>query len=144
MLLSVLFGAGHLANNGEEWLGIVNAVLVGIVFCYSVKFTGSLWWAIGAHAAWDWGETYFWGVSDSGFASQQHLFSGKPAGIALLSGGSVGPEGSLLCIAAILLILALVRFTGYRAPAPATAAAVEPENLSILGEGSLGQLPENR
>lgn len=121
ILLSLLFGAGHLGNSGEAWIGIANAVVVGIVFACSVRFTGSLWWAIGAHAAWDWGETYFWGVSDSGFVSQHHLFAGQPMGADLLSGGAVGPEGSLLCLPAIGLLLVMARFTGYRAPAKAEA-----------------------
>lgn len=131
ILLAVLFGAGHLGNTGEAWVGIANAVIVGVVFALSVRFTGSLWWAIGAHAAWDWAETYFWGVSDSGFVSQHHLFAGRPMGAELLSGGSVGPEGSLLCLGAIALLLLMARFTGYRAPG-------ELETLPTLTEPPAG------
>src|ERR1051326_1140001 len=34
LALSLLFGAGHLGNRGEEWIGIANAVLAGVVFAY--------------------------------------------------------------------------------------------------------------
>jgi membrane protease YdiL (CAAX protease family) len=105
-LLSIMFGAGHLGNSGEEWVGIVNAMLVGVVFAYSVKWTGSLWWAIGAHFTWDWGETFLYGVADSGFVSPHHLLSWRPVGAGWLSGGSVGPEGSVLA-APLLLAMAL-------------------------------------
>jgi uncharacterized protein len=29
----------------------------GLLFCLSLRRTGSLWWAVGFHAAWDWGQT---------------------------------------------------------------------------------------
>ncbi|HEV2448371.1 MAG TPA: type II CAAX endopeptidase family protein, partial [Candidatus Sulfopaludibacter sp.] len=98
VLLSLLFGAGHLGNRGEEWVGIGNAMLVGLVLAYSVKWSGSLWWAIGYHMTWDWGESFFYGVADSGSKAHHHFLSGDPAGAGWLSGGSVGPEGSVLAI----------------------------------------------
>ena len=49
--------------------------------------TGSLWWAIGFHAAWDWGESYFYGTSDSGLMARGHLFGEHPVGKLLWSGG---------------------------------------------------------
>ncbi len=139
ILLSILFGVGHFGNNGEQWLGIFNAVLAGVVFAYSVRVSGSLWWAIGAHASWDWGETYFWGVSDSGVPAPNPLFTGTPHGSALLSGGTVGPEGSLFCIAALALIAAMAAISAVRtSPLPwARLSPPEPltENLSIVDQG---------
>jgi membrane protease YdiL (CAAX protease family) len=58
-LTSTLFGFGHTGNKGENWIGIFAAAFIGFVFCVSIWLTGSAWWAIGAHAAWDWAETYF-------------------------------------------------------------------------------------
>jgi hypothetical protein len=60
------FGFIHTGNNGENWIGIFAAAFIGFVFCVSVRVTGSAWWAIGCHAAWDWAETYFYGTADSG------------------------------------------------------------------------------
>jgi membrane protease YdiL (CAAX protease family) len=111
VILSMLFGAGHLGNNGEEWIGIANAFVVGLVLAYSVKWTGSLWWAIGYHMTWDWGESFFYGVADSGSKARHHFLSFEPAGAGWLSGGSVGPEGSAIATIAILLLAVLVRFT---------------------------------
>ncbi|HXS74831.1 MAG TPA: CPBP family intramembrane glutamic endopeptidase [Terracidiphilus sp.] len=116
-LTSTLFGAAHTSNNGELWIGIFAAGSIGFVWCVSIWLTGSAWWAIGCHAAWDWAETYFYGTADSGFVAPGHLFSTSPKGNPLWSGGSVGPEGSLLIIPVVLLILAwLVIF--YRRPKP--------------------------
>lgn len=110
-ILSALFGAGHLGNSGEEWIGIGNAILVGMVLAYSVKWSGSLWWAIGYHAAWDWSESYLFGVADSGSRSPHHLLSGNPVGAGWLSGGSVGPEGSVLAIPVLAALVLAARLT---------------------------------
>lgn len=112
---SVFFGAAHTGNGGENWIGIFAAAAIGFVFCVSVYVTGSAWWAIGCHAAWDWGETYFYGTADSGFVARGHLLSTSTTGNVLWSGGSDGPEGSLLVIGVcILLLLALLVIYGRR------------------------------
>lgn len=120
-ILSLLFGAGHLGNNGEEWIGIGNALLVGMVLAYTVKWSGSLWWAIGYHAAWDWSESFLYGVADSGSKAQHHLLSGHPSGAGWLSGSSVGPEGSVLCIPILLALVLAARLTTRRRENPALA-----------------------
>jgi membrane protease YdiL (CAAX protease family) len=102
---STLFGFIHTGNNGENWIGIFAASLIGFVFCVSVWATGSAWWAIGCHAAWDWAETYFYGAADSGNVAEGHYLTSTPAGPTLWSGGTDGPEGSLLVIPVVLLIL---------------------------------------
>ena len=101
---STTFALYHTQNNGENWVGILAAAAIGFVFCVSIRVTGSAWWAIGCHAAWDWGETYFYGTADSGLASNGHYLSAAPAGNTFWSGGADGPEGSLLAIAVIVLL----------------------------------------
>ncbi|MGB9407037.1 MAG: CPBP family intramembrane glutamic endopeptidase [Terracidiphilus sp.] len=103
---STLFGFIHTPNPGESWIGIFAAALIGFVFCVSIYVTGSAWWAIGCHAAWDWAETYFYGTADSGMVASGHYLTTSPSGNALWSGGADGPEGSLLVIGVILLLLA--------------------------------------
>jgi membrane protease YdiL (CAAX protease family) len=123
---STLFGFVHTGNNGENWIGIFAASAIGFVFCASIYFTGSAWWAIGCHAAWDWAETFFYGTADSGLPAQGHLLTTAPAGNAFWSGGADGPEGSLLVLGIILaLFIALIVLYG-RSHKPATASAVEP------------------
>lgn len=99
------FGFVHTGNNGENWIGIFSAAAIGFVFCVSVWATGSAWWAIGCHAAWDWSETYFYGTADSGNVATGHYLTSTPAGAAFWSGGADGPEGSVLVIAIVLLLL---------------------------------------
>jgi uncharacterized protein len=101
--LSCVFGLFHLRNGGEQWRGILAAVVIGLFFCLTLRRTGNLWFAVGFHAAWDWGESFFYSVPDSGMVSPGHLLSSSPRGPEWLSGGSVGPEGSVLCFAVIAL-----------------------------------------
>lgn len=103
---STLFGFIHVSNNGENWIGIFAAAAIGFVFCVSVWVTGSAWWAIGCHAGWDWGETYFYGTADSGVVAPGHFLSTTPFGSPFWSGGTDGPEGSILVLGAIMLLLA--------------------------------------
>ncbi|MFZ0742846.1 MAG: CPBP family intramembrane glutamic endopeptidase, partial [Terracidiphilus sp.] len=123
-LTSTAFGFVHTGNNGENWIGIFAAAAIGFVFCVSVKVTGSAWWAIGCHTAWDWAETYFYGTADSGFVAKGHYLSTSTSGNPLWSGGNDGPEGSLLVIGIVLLLLvALIVLYGRRKPAPFVVAA---------------------
>jgi len=112
VLLSAYFGSNHLNNANETWLGVANAGLGGLVFCLFLRRTGSLWLPIGFHAGWDWAETYFYGVADSGQTAPGHLFGATTTGPAWLSGGGVGPEGSLLCLA--VLVVVTVAFAAWR------------------------------
>jgi hypothetical protein len=105
---STLFGFIHTGNGGENWIGIFAAASIGFVFCVSVRVTGSLWWAIGCHAAWDWAETFFYGTPNSGMVASGHYLTTSPAGNALWSGGADGPEGSVLVLGVILLLLAML------------------------------------
>jgi membrane protease YdiL (CAAX protease family) len=103
---STLFGFVHTFNPGETWVGIAQVEFIGFVFCVSVWLTGSAWWAIGCHAAWDWAETFFYGTADSGRVGADHFLTTSPAGNVLLSGGADGPEGSLLVLGVLALLLA--------------------------------------
>jgi len=104
ILLSALFGLLHHSNPNESWVGALEAGATGLLFCFMLRRTGNLWMPIGFHAAWDWGETYFYGVPNSGYAFNGHLFNPTFSGPDWLTGGSVGPEGSWLCIALLAIL----------------------------------------
>lgn len=104
ILLSVIFGAVHLNNGGEDWFGALNAGLVGLIFVFSLWRTGSLWFAVGAHASWDWAESFFYGVPDSGNKSIGTLFNPHFSGSKWITGGSVGPEASVYALVALILL----------------------------------------
>lgn len=104
IVMSFVFGLIHLRNEGEHWNGLLAAAFIGFFFCLTLRRTGNLWFAVGFHATWDWGETFFYSVPDSGMVAPGHLLRSSLHGAAWLSGGSVGPEGSVLCYLVIALL----------------------------------------
>jgi uncharacterized protein len=103
-VLSFFFGAVHLQNPGEAWIGAMAAGLIGLFFCFTLRRTGSLWFAVGMHASWDWGESYLYSVPDSGGMVTGHLLNSSFHGSRWLTGGPVGPEGSVLVFVVIGLM----------------------------------------
>ncbi len=110
ILLSIAFGALHLSNLGEAVFGAASAGAFGLVAAFSLARTGSIWFAIGLHAAWDWAETYFYGVPDSGMMAKGHLFTGTVHGPDWLTGGTVGPEGSYLILGVLAVAVIGIHF----------------------------------
>jgi hypothetical protein len=56
------------------------------------------------HASWDWGESFLYSVPDSGQVATGHLLSSSFHGSRWLTGGSVGPEGSVFVFVVIALL----------------------------------------
>ena len=111
LFFSYLFGFGHKGNPGESPVGLWAAGLIGLVFAFSLWRTGSLWWAVCWHAAWDWAESFLFGTADSGGAILHPLFRTHPQGALLLSGGPTGPEGSVFVLGIIALTTLLIALT---------------------------------
>lgn len=97
LLLSACFGAVHLRNPGEGWIGAAGVFVVGLFWSFTLKRTGSLWFAVGMHATFDFGETFLFSVPDSGLLFPGHLSNatlhGQPR---WLTGGTPGPEASVI------------------------------------------------
>ncbi len=131
VLTTLWFTVSHVGNRGETPLGLASVALFGLVACLTLRRTGTLWIAVGYHAAWDWGQTYFYGVADSGHAAGPgHLLeaSTSPTAPAWLSGGTVGPEGSVLCLVLFVVIgLLCVRFLRGAAAPPSGMPGGTPE-----------------
>ena len=94
-ILSLSFGALHRLNSGENWVGSAGVAAAGLVFALVLQRTGNLWFAVGWHAAFDFGETFLFSVPNSGIVLNGHLSNASLHGPAWLTGGSVGPEGSV-------------------------------------------------
>ena len=125
-LLAFVFGLGHTSNPGESPIGLLSAALAALVFSFSLWRTGSLWWAVGFHAAWDWAQSFLYGVADSGLMMQHHLFATHPVGRPILSGGLTGPEGSLFVLPVLALIVITIWRTLPQVPQPAPFAGRTP------------------
>jgi CAAX protease family protein len=108
ILLSASFGAVHLGNPGEGWVGAAAVVMIGLVFALTLRRTGSLWFAVGLHASFDFGETFLFSVPNSGVVFDGHLSNASLHGAKWLTGGSVGPEGSVFSFLTMAILALLV------------------------------------
>ena len=105
--LSVAFGALHLRNGGEDKIGALSVFAIAMFFCLTLRRTGNLWFAVGTHAAFDWGETFLFSVPDSGLVAPGHLLNSSFHGSVWLTGGTVGPEGSVVAFAVVALTVVI-------------------------------------
>jgi membrane protease YdiL (CAAX protease family) len=128
--MSTVFALLHLGNRGESPGGIATVFAAGMLFCYGLWRTGSLWWSVGFHALWDWAQSFLFGVPDSGSLSAGRLLATHPVGRVSLSGGTDGPEASLLVGPVLLLAALLLRYTTSRGEQP-SFEVVEPANSHV-------------
>lgn len=103
VVLSISFGLVHLQNPGESKVGIAGVMFVGLFWCFTLRRTGSLWFAVGMHASFDFGETFLYSVPDSGLLLPGHLSNAALYGPAWLTGGTPGPEGSVFDFLILIL-----------------------------------------
>jgi membrane protease YdiL (CAAX protease family) len=96
IVLSLVFGVMHATNPGESWVGLAGVVVSGLFWCLTLRRTGSLWFAVGMHASFDFAETFLYSVPDSGMIFPGHLSNATLHGPTWLTGGTAGPEASVL------------------------------------------------
>ncbi|MFL9842710.1 type II CAAX endopeptidase family protein [Sphingomonas sp. ST-64] len=109
-LLSLWFMWGHVGQEGATPLSMVVAGLFALVLAWSLLRTGSLWFALGFHASWNFAQSFVFGLNNSGGRSANALMVSRIEGPSWLTGGSAGPEGSVLSLVAIAALVAVVHF----------------------------------
>lgn len=105
---SVLFASLHGYREGETFVAPLDLAVAGLLFCFLIGWTKSLWMAIGFHAAWDYAENFMYGTRDSGIICYGTLMNFLPQGNIYLSGGPTGPEGSIFGLAVLALAGAML------------------------------------
>ncbi len=127
VIMSALFGAAHMGNPRENLMGALSVLLFGLFACLTLRRTGSLWFAIGLHAAADYAETFIFSVPDSGMLATGHLLNSSFHGPRWLTGGAVGPEASVVEFVVYLGALFLFAWMYPAKAAPVTSAAAPAE-----------------
>ena len=101
---SLLFGSLHLFNPGVTVLSIVNVTAFGLALSIVMVKLESLWFCIAVHTAWNFSQSIFFGLPNSGIVSQGsflHLEAARDSG---LYSAAFGIEGSV----STTLVLALL------------------------------------
>jgi hypothetical protein len=124
---SLIFAALHFFNPGAHTeLGMVIAGIAaaGALFCLSVIFTGSLWFALGCHVAWNLFEGPVFGFPVSGLSfGSASIVAQTVTGPAWFTGGPFGPEAgasSFIALAAGAIALTALYRLGVFARPPIT------------------------
>lgn len=110
-LSSALFSAMHLFNPNFAFLPFVNILLAGCLLGASFLYTRNLCFPIVLHWFWNWLQGPVLGYEVSGTDCGQTLLTLRLKGSDLLTGGSFGFEGSLLCT--VLLVVGTLAIVGY-------------------------------
>jgi membrane protease YdiL (CAAX protease family) len=109
--------------------GIVNIVLIGVFFALAFLKTGSLWFPIGFHAAWDFFLGCIFSLPVSGIPVFRVLDVSAGTNT-LATGGSFGAEGSVFLVALIAAMIWLMRREPDHAQALSDLAALRPDILT--------------
>ncbi|MEY2487624.1 MAG: protease family protein [Verrucomicrobiota bacterium] len=102
LVTSSLFAGLHLSKPHENAIDIGIIFVLGLLMCFTLLRTGSLWLAVGWHAAFDFGQFFIVGTKNGGEIPVGRLFDVTFPGAAWSNGGELGTEASLFMIPVII------------------------------------------
>jgi membrane protease YdiL (CAAX protease family) len=146
IVMSLLFGLGHLLNPGATWASTLVTILAGVLLSVAWLRTHGLWLGWGLHFAWNASMGILFGLPVSGITDFASIVQTRAFGRPWLTGGDYGPEGAGFTVIVLLIgIVVLVRVTrdyawhytyvpviaaGYPMEAPPPAAHVAMEQIA--------------
>jgi hypothetical protein len=123
LLLSLYFGGLHYFQKPHEtWLDFLNVGLIGLFFCFTVRRTGDVWFAIGWHFTFNYTSMCVFGSPNTGNQGGKplagHLLESSFHGPDWLTGGPTGAQASVFTLAVVIALFAAFhrRFRDTRYP----------------------------
>ncbi|UBI04312.1 CPBP family intramembrane metalloprotease [Corynebacterium falsenii] len=113
IVTSLMFAALHGTNSNMSVMGMVNLVIFGLVFGSAYLMTGDSWKIGAGHTFWNMFLGIIYGSHVSGLVMEGALIHAQPRpGMALLSGGEYGMEGSIVAsiVGIALIVFCLKKF----------------------------------
>ena len=103
---SLVFMAMHMFNPGVTFLGFAQIFIVGVIFSLFVYYYNGLWVAAAFHAAWNFTQSIFFGLPNSGIVSAYSVFrlDAASATNGLFYNVNFGVEGS---VGAVVILIAV-------------------------------------
>ncbi len=117
---AVAFSALHLFNPGVTAVGIAQIVIVGILFSLFVYYFDSLWAAIMMHTGWNFCQSIFFGLPNSGIVSSYSVFrlDAASARNGIFYNVDFGVEGSVGAVAVLILACVVTIILGRKRGKP--------------------------
>jgi membrane protease YdiL (CAAX protease family) len=123
MVIALGFAADHyFFKTGENVWDVITLISLSLMVSYSVVRTGTLWFAVGFHIAFDYMQLFVIGTPNGAQIPQGRLLDTSFNGPSWLTGGVLGTEASFLMYPAIALAWLYIwwRYRPHReAPGPA-------------------------
>lgn len=119
VISAAIFGIVHAANPGATVFGVGALTLeFGVMLALAYVLTRNIWLAVGIHTAWNFTQGYVFGVEVSGVSQPYSILKTSVSGPDLLTGGSFGPEASIVAlgvsaVASAVLVVLILRRRGW-------------------------------
>ena len=108
---AAVFGLLHGLNPGATPFSTAAIALeAGVMLALAYALTRNLWLAIGIHAGWNFTEGSLFGAAVSGGSEAHSLVRASLSGPTWLTGGSFGPEASVVSVAVCLLLAGVLAY----------------------------------
>jgi membrane protease YdiL (CAAX protease family) len=118
IVIALIFAAEHyFFKTGENLWDVITLVSLSLLLSYSLLRTGTLWFAVGFHIAFDYMQLFVIGTPNGAQFPVGRLLDVRFNGPAWLTGGVLGAEASFLMYPAIALLWLYVWWR-YRANPP--------------------------
>jgi membrane protease YdiL (CAAX protease family) len=109
VLSAAIFGLLHAVNPGATlFSSAAIAIEAGLLLALAYAVTRNLWLAIGIHAGWNFAEGSLFGAQVSGGAPMPSLIHVTLHGPELVTGGTFGPEASIVSVGVCLVASAIL------------------------------------
>jgi hypothetical protein len=118
ILIALWFAADHyFFKQGENLWDVITLVFLSLWLCLSVLRSGTLWMAVGYHAAFDFMQLFVIGTKNGDVVPVNHLLNASFPGPSWVTGGVLGTEASFLMYPSIALMFAYLWWRFRRKPA---------------------------
>ncbi len=105
IVIALLFAAAHyFFKDGENIWDVITLVSLSLWLCYTVLKTGTLWFAVGFHIAFDFMQLFVIGTPNGARIPKERLLDATFRGPDWLTGGVLGTEASFVMYPLIALI----------------------------------------
>jgi len=110
ILMAILFGLVHIANPNATAIGLLIAMLAGVVLSIAWLRTHGLWLSWGLHFAWNASMGILFGLPVGGINEFSTVVQTDAYGRRWLTGGDYGPEAAFFTIFASLACIVVMVF----------------------------------
>jgi hypothetical protein len=108
LVMSFLFGLGHILNPGATWTSTLVTMLAGLLLSITWLRTHGLWLGWGFHFAWNASMGILFGLPISGITDFASVVQTRTFGYTWLTGGDYGPEAASFTVIVLLVGIAIL------------------------------------